>query len=928
MSNILIMFGSESDKGIYGEIASKLKDAEVRVASAHRDPELVEQLLKGSQKVIIAGAGLAAHLPGVAASKTIRPVIGVPINSNFGGLDSLLSIMQMPGGIPVLSVGINAADEAARNAALMLEQYEFVNIIGNTSNERARRCIEFLEKFSVNYEISDSPNSHAVNIRFTSLSDEPMKDDALVINVPLARSHSPEDVSKLINLTKKGLWVGLNRGENAAIAAIEILNLDNRYASKLEDLRSSMKSSVPKAESISYKDAGVDISKADESNAMIKQLVKQTYNHNTLSELGLFAGLYRFNKNQYENPVLVSSTDGVGTKLKLAVMSGDYTTVGGDIVNHCVNDILVHGAIPLFFLDYFAAGQLVPKHLEGIIKGMTLACVSNSTVLIGGETAELPGLYKTGDFDLAGTIIGVVEKDKIINGQKIVPGDVAIGLASNGLHTNGYSLAIKVLLENSKYSLNDSIPELKCTLKEALLKTHTSYLKPVKALLKKFSIKGMAHITGGGLKDNIVRILPRNCSVEINKNAWEIPPLFKLIQSKGNIAEDEMFHAFNMGVGFVIFVPRSQADAVMQRIEDFNIEAFKLGEVVLGENKIMFKQGSFLKRLFAKKEAPQVEPAPVSKAAVPIDSSMLASNIDNALESTDFPNLGSLYKGKVRDVYTKGNKMTIITTDRISAFDRVLGTIPFKGQMLNQLAVFWFDKTKDIVQNHLISCPDPNVSIAKVCKPYPVEMVVRQFITGSLWRDYDKGNRSMYGLEFPEDLNKYDKFEEPILTPTTKESEGHDLPISHDEIIEKGLISKERLEEIEDVALRLFERGCEVAAKQGLVLVDTKYEFGQDENGNLVLIDEIHTPDSSRYWYAESLENIDEGKDPVELNKEYLRQWLLERGFSGDGEAPVLTPEVKITAALRYAETFEKLTGKKVMVTGEDILKRIEANLR
>ena len=309
-----------------------------------------------------------------------------------------------------------------------------------------------------------------------------------------------------------------------------------------------------------------------------------------------------------------------------------------------------------------------------------------------------------------------------------------------------------------------------------------------------------------------------------------------------------------------------------------------------------------------------------------ISEHIIKKQMKNTLAETNFSQLGKRYKGKVRDSYTKDHTRIMITTDRISAFDRVLGTIPFKGQVLNQLAAFWFDKTKDIVKNTIISVPDPNVMVVKECKIYPVELVVRGYLTGSAWRDYH-ASKSISGIALPKGMKKNQKFEKPIITPSTKAEAGHDLPISREDIIKKSLIPKAAYEQIEKAALALFKRGTEITAKQGLILVDTKYEFG-DLNGIVVLADEIHTPDSSRFWYAnEYQKRFASGEDQKMLDKEYLRIWLMDHGFMGDGEIPKIPQEVIIGVATRYIRAYEEITGMPFNANAEPILERIEKSL-
>ncbi len=311
----------------------------------------------------------------------------------------------------------------------------------------------------------------------------------------------------------------------------------------------------------------------------------------------------------------------------------------------------------------------------------------------------------------------------------------------------------------------------------------------------------------------------------------------------------------------------------------------------------------------------------------------LKEQLKHTLDTTNFPSLGKKYEGKVRDNYTQGNKRFIITTDRISAFDRVLCTLPFKGQVLNQMAVFWFEKTKHIVKNHLIDSPDPNVSVVHECKPFPVEFVVRGYITGvtstSAWTNYAKGVRNLCGNILPEGLKKDQKFDSPILTPSTKAEHGaHDENISREEIIKHKLMSQEDFDKVKEIAFKLFEAGQKIAAKQGIILVDTKYEFGT-LNGEIVLMDEIHTPDSSRFWFADTYKQLfSEGKEQRKIDKEYVRTWLADHGFKGDGNIPAIPDEIKIEAARRYIEAFELITGNRFNAEVGDIIKRIGHNLK
>jgi phosphoribosylformylglycinamidine cyclo-ligase len=303
---------------------------------------------------------------------------------------------------------------------------------------------------------------------------------------------------------------------------------------------------------IDYKSAGVDIRAGEETVDRIKPLIKRTLTKNVLSDIGLFGGFYDAEFPEYEHPVLVASTDGVGTKLKIAVLADKHNTVGHCLVNHCTNDILTSGARPLFFLDYFATVKLNPEVAASVIEGFTDGCLENGCSLIGGETAEMPSMYADGEYDVSGTIVGIVEKNKIVDGKKIAKGDILIGLPSNGLHTNGYSLARKVLL--SKYSVNDFVPELGMTLAEELLKVHRSYLQTITPLLEKEILLGISHITGGGIIGNTKRILQPGLSLDINWSSWEIPPIFRLIQQIGEISDEEMREVFNLGIGLILVV--------------------------------------------------------------------------------------------------------------------------------------------------------------------------------------------------------------------------------------------------------------------------------------------------------------------------------------------------------------------------------------
>jgi len=312
----------------------------------------------------------------------------------------------------------------------------------------------------------------------------------------------------------------------------------------------------------------------------------------------------------------------------------------------------------------------------------------------------------------------------------------------------------------------------------------------------------------------------------------------------------------------------------------------------------------------------------------------IISQIPNCLADTDFPSLGEKYEGKVRDNYTAGDKRFIIVTDRLSAFDKVICLIPFKGQVLNQMAKFWFEETKDIIGNHVIEFPDPNVVLAKQCKLLPIEMVVRGYITGvtttSAWYNYENGIRNFCGNELPEGLKKNQKFDQPILTPSTKAVQGdHDESVSKEELLSRTDLTEEQYERIAEASLKLFQRGVEVAVKQGIILVDTKYEFGLTPEGEIVLIDEIHTPDSSRFWYADEYDvRFAAGEEQKKIDKEYLREWLLnEKGYRGDGEIPEVPAEVKAETGRRYIEAYELITGQPFEAEVGNVSERLAKNL-
>jgi phosphoribosylformylglycinamidine cyclo-ligase len=337
-----------------------------------------------------------------------------------------------------------------------------------------------------------------------------------------------------------------------------------------------------------YRQAGVDIDAGNETVRRIKSLARSTFTPGVLSDIGSFGGLFKLDRDRFREPVLVSSADGVGTKLKVAFMTGRHDTVGADLVNHCVNDILVQGAEPLFFLDYLATGRLAPAVAEQVIGGVARGCRDNGCALIGGETAEMPGFYADGEYDIAGFIVGVVERTKVIDGRTILAGDVLIGLPSAGLHTNGYSLARRVLFDVAGWKPDTFVADLGTTVGDALLAPHQSYLSAVRPLIEHDLVKGLAHITGGGITENLPRTLPEGCAAEVDLRAWSAPPIFRLLQDRGGIAGDEMLRAFNMGVGLVIACAASDAQRVIDLTSGAGVEAFRLGLVVAGDRVVRY----------------------------------------------------------------------------------------------------------------------------------------------------------------------------------------------------------------------------------------------------------------------------------------------------------------------------------------------------
>lgn len=338
-----------------------------------------------------------------------------------------------------------------------------------------------------------------------------------------------------------------------------------------------------------YKQAGVDIAAGNEAVERMKKHVQRTMRPEVLSGLGGFGGLFGLNKDKYEEPVLVSGTDGVGTKLKLAFAMDKHDTIGIDAVAMCVNDIVVSGAEPLFFLDYLACDKVVPERIEAIVKGIADGCAESGCALIGGETAEMPGMYGKDEYDIGAFTVGIVDKKKIIDGKTIAAGDAVIGLASSGVHSNGFSLVRKLLLEQAGYSLHDTLPELGgAKLGDELLTPTKLYVKPVLKLIESIQVKGMAHITGGGFIENIPRMLPEGVNVEIEYGSWPILPIFQLMQEKGAISNRDMFTTFNMGIGLVAVVPAEQAEQALAELAAMDVAAYRIGTVTKGEKVVTF----------------------------------------------------------------------------------------------------------------------------------------------------------------------------------------------------------------------------------------------------------------------------------------------------------------------------------------------------
>ncbi|HLJ85828.1 MAG TPA: phosphoribosylformylglycinamidine cyclo-ligase [Candidatus Angelobacter sp.] len=348
------------------------------------------------------------------------------------------------------------------------------------------------------------------------------------------------------------------------------------------------KSSSSKAKTVTYADSGVDISRADRAKQRIKYLAHRTFTKGVVGDIGGFGGLFAIDQEKFKEPVLVSSVDGVGTKLKVAFMMDLHQTVGADLVNHCVNDIAVQGATPLFFMDYLATGTLDPAIAEKVVEGMAEACKHNGCALIGGETAEMPGFYPKGEYDLAGFIVGVVDKKKIVTGDKIEIGDVLVGLPSNGLHTNGYSLARKLFFEIAGYTPDTYVTEIKSKAGNELMRTHKSYWPILRRTIDGELVNGMAHITGGGITDNLPRILPKGTAALVEMGTWPILPIFSHMQKIGNVPQADMMRTFNMGIGMILVVSAKKFKRVQSMVERAGEKSYLIGRIVKGDRKVLY----------------------------------------------------------------------------------------------------------------------------------------------------------------------------------------------------------------------------------------------------------------------------------------------------------------------------------------------------
>ncbi len=339
---------------------------------------------------------------------------------------------------------------------------------------------------------------------------------------------------------------------------------------------------------ITYADAGVDIERGNRTKKRIKYLAHKTFTKGVLSDIGGFGGLFAIDREKFLDPILVSSVDGVGTKLKVAFEMNVHTTVGADLVNHCVNDIAVQGATPMFFMDYLATGKLNSEVAEKVVEGLSTACKQNGCALIGGETAEMPGFYPDGEYDLAGFIVGVVDRNKVITGATVEAGDVVLGLPSNGLHTNGYSLARKLLFEVAQYTPDTYVNELKGKVGNELMRTHRSYWPIIKKLIAAECVAALAHITGGGITENLPRVLPRGVAAVIDTGSWPVLPIFQHLQSLGNVPQDEMLRTFNMGLGMLLVIPSKKFKKAQSVLDRAGEKAYTVGRIVKGERKVSY----------------------------------------------------------------------------------------------------------------------------------------------------------------------------------------------------------------------------------------------------------------------------------------------------------------------------------------------------
>ena len=342
---------------------------------------------------------------------------------------------------------------------------------------------------------------------------------------------------------------------------------------------------------IDYKQSGVDIDSGNETVRRIKDIARRTFTPGVLSEIGSFGGLFRFDAARFRDPILVSSADGVGTKLKVAFLANVHGTVGADLVNHCVNDILVQGAEPLFFLDYLATGRLKPDVAVQVIDGMARACRENGCALLGGETAEMPGFYQADEYDLAGFIVGAVDREKLLDGSSLRSGDLLIGLPSTGLHTNGYSLARRIVFDHLGLAVDSFVKELNGSIGESLLAPHRSYRSAVRPLLARGLVKGMAHITGGGITENLPRMLPGGVQARVDRRAWTVPPIFRFLQDRGGVSDEEMFRAFNMGVGMILACAAQRAGEVLELLHAAGEKPIAIGALEPGTQQVVYRNG-------------------------------------------------------------------------------------------------------------------------------------------------------------------------------------------------------------------------------------------------------------------------------------------------------------------------------------------------